>query len=1037
MRLRDLLNAPSTAADAAAAPMKAALAPLADRLGSSRAERKAALADKVRRSGLFDPAWYSARYPDVVAEGIDPALHYALHGGGEGRWPHPLFHGDFYLAEHRAQCGPGLNALIHFLDQGAAAGLSPNPLFDPAWYAERYLGGAEARGQALAHFLAHDDTDPSSRFDTAWYRSRYSEVAREGGNALAHYYASGRSKGYLRSPADLAGLSRQVALIRDSGLFDPDFYARQCPEVATSELDPLQHYVSGGYRLHNPHPLFDRDWYGAQAPVIHTEGLNPVVHYLEHGAEKGFDPGPWFETRWYRRTYLRTLPDANPLAHFLADGGRRTSPSPRFDAPGYLSRYPEIAAFRLNPLVHYVTTGIGEGRRGRPVTGESVPAATQAALVCLKRTPRRQARTALFVSHSPNGRIKGHVEPYLRAFAANGADVVFVVASEQRKTAVPQTILDLCASVYVRENAGFDFAAWAHVLLEDDDLLDSPILYLANDSLIGPLDEADFEVLLARIDACAENVVGLADNFYYSDHLQSFFLALKKRCLSSYAFHHFLQSIVSWPEKNAVITEYELTFASRMRIAGLGTRSLFSSRNRHTTLVNDPRNNRTIFDWDNLLAQGFPFVKASLIGAHAALGGEAVREALAERGFDMARLDPTYVYEGDAVRADLTRVPVQERAPRVAFIGPTNYANGLGVAARSYARALYRTPWQVNLHPLERPFHVHARVAPDWQARSFSGRPDVALVHLNGESWRALMSERQRAIVAEARLKVGLFVWETSYVPADWLATIDGLDAIWAPTEFCAEIFRGVSDVPVDVVPYVVENEAGEPASAAAKAELRRTFALDPKRKLILYAFDGSSYLARKNPHALIRAFRAARLAESGWQLVLKTKHVFDIPGEGRRLLDLVGRTRDVVVIDRPLLQNELAGLFELCDVYASSHSSEGFGLTIAEAMEMGKVVVATDYGGSRDFLDATCGFPVAAEIVTLEQSYGPYLRGAHWGEVDEDDLARALTAAARAVAGGEGARIGAAAHRRIRERLSIAAVAAAMEASLGRLLRA
>ncbi|MCX4198024.1 hypothetical protein OMR07_22950, partial [Methylobacterium organophilum] len=83
----------------------------------------------------------------------------------------------------------------------------------------------------------------------------------------------------------------------------------------------------------------------------------------------------------------------------------------------------------------------------------------------------------------------------------------------------------------------------AHVLLEDTDLLDSETLYLANDSLVAPLDRDDFAGLLAKIDAFPEAVIGLADNFYYSHHLQSFFLALKRRCLSSYAFSHFLLSV--------------------------------------------------------------------------------------------------------------------------------------------------------------------------------------------------------------------------------------------------------------------------------------------------------------------------------------------------------------------------------------------------------------------------------------------------------------------------------------------------------------
>jgi hypothetical protein len=39
------------------------------------------------RAGLFDPAWYLEKYPDVKKAGIDPAEHYVRHGAGEGRLP--------------------------------------------------------------------------------------------------------------------------------------------------------------------------------------------------------------------------------------------------------------------------------------------------------------------------------------------------------------------------------------------------------------------------------------------------------------------------------------------------------------------------------------------------------------------------------------------------------------------------------------------------------------------------------------------------------------------------------------------------------------------------------------------------------------------------------------------------------------------------------------------------------------------------------------------------------------------------------------
>jgi glycosyltransferase involved in cell wall biosynthesis len=125
-----------------------------------------------------------------------------------------------------------------------------------------------------------------------------------------------------------------------------------------------------------------------------------------------------------------------------------------------------------------------------------------------------------------------------------------------------------------------------------------------------------------------------------------------------------------------------------------------------------------------------------------------------------------------------------------------------------------------------------------------------------------------------------------------------------------------------------------------------------------------------------------------------------------------------------------MAALFAAADVYASPHRSEGFGLTIAEAMALGKPVVASDFGGSRDFLDEACGFPVPARAVTLEKSHGHYLAGGVWGEVDEAALAEALRAAANAdPAVGERARA------RVAERLSPEAVARTMAAAMDSLI--
>ncbi len=47
-------------------------------------------ARRLRASAAFDASWYCAAYPDVVAAGVDPALHYLRRGAAEGRAPLPV-----------------------------------------------------------------------------------------------------------------------------------------------------------------------------------------------------------------------------------------------------------------------------------------------------------------------------------------------------------------------------------------------------------------------------------------------------------------------------------------------------------------------------------------------------------------------------------------------------------------------------------------------------------------------------------------------------------------------------------------------------------------------------------------------------------------------------------------------------------------------------------------------------------------------------------------------------------------------------------
>jgi glycosyltransferase involved in cell wall biosynthesis len=501
--------------------------------------------------------------------------------------------------------------------------------------------------------------------------------------------------------------------------------------------------------------------------------------------------------------------------------------------------------------------------------------------------------------------------------------------------------------------------------------------------------------------------------------------------------HKFVNGIVSLADKDRVIKEYELRFAPSLKAGGLNCVPIFPST--------PGLDNRTIYDWNALLKSGFPFIKVMTIrDRFPRVDVSNWREMIAEHGYDVSIAERTLA-EADVRRpesptAGSIRPPsasvsfaVAPGPVKVAFIGPWNYNNGLGIASRGYVSALRRTEFQVNFYPIRRPFHIHRQIAPAVDICDFSGDADIAVVHLNPDAWPGLLTEAQKEIVSRAKRRVGLWVWEMADIPENWRPVFDEVDAIWAPSHYCAEVFAAKSRVPVEVIPHVVRVDRSIPDAARAAA-MREELALSQRDRVILYAFDGSSYLVRKNPFALVNAFARSGLAKRGWKLVLKTKHADDSPEAGKRLEQLVGSSAGVLLIDRIVSKGTMDELMRAADIYASPHCAEGFGLTIAEAMAMGKIVVATDYSGSRDFLDADCGFPVGYRLQSLDDDHGHYRRGGVWAQVDESRLADALVKAADQVMAGD-KHIGEAARARIEDRLSLETVGAKMRQGVLRLL--
>ena len=107
--------------------------------------------------------------------------------------------------------------------------------------------------------------------------------------------------------------------------------------------------------------------------------------------------------------------------------------------------------------------------------------------------------------------------------------------------------------------------------------------------------------------------------------------------------------------------------------------------------------------------------------------------------------------------------------------------------------------------------------------------------------------------------------------------------------------------------------------------------------------------------------------------LVVKTMNAFADPSGAARLRTAVAKRPDTVLLDASLTDDRQIALTALSDCYVSLHRAEGFGLGLAEAMALGRPVIATGYSGNLDFMTDENGYLVPYGLVPIDAGVGPY----------------------------------------------------------------
>jgi glycosyltransferase involved in cell wall biosynthesis len=312
--------------------------------------------------------------------------------------------------------------------------------------------------------------------------------------------------------------------------------------------------------------------------------------------------------------------------------------------------------------------------------------------------------------------------------------------------------------------------------------------------------------------------------------------------------------------------------------------------------------------------------------------------------------------------------------PAVRVVGLLRHQLGIGEVARGILDAARFGGLTAYAVPLS------ASAVPSAVGYAFDDYPRPAPVgnHLNIICVNPPELAAMRSAVGRRLLRsysVGYWWWETENTPPSWEGEMAWFDEIWAGSEFVASALleparkHGIS---VRIVPPALRLGVPEPPRVRAPTSASPfTF---------LFAFDFLSAFERKNPIAVVEAFKLAFPTEDDVALVIKTSNEFTDPVSGQRLRSVCDDPRITLVSDY-LSDDDRLTLFRSCDAYVSLHRSEGLGLTLLEASMLGKPVICSDYGGSKDFATESTAFLVPCGSRPIGAGNSPYAPDSNWAD--------------------------------------------------------
>lgn len=235
----------------------------------------------------------------------------------------------------------------------------------------------------------------------------------------------------------------------------------------------------------------------------------------------------------------------------------------------------------------------------------------------------RPSRLVILAQYDDTGGLPPHVRIHLERLQPIAGRLVLV--SNSPLSAEARSLAEsLCDRVVVRENTGWDFAAWRDALAEEDATMWNWTI-LTNSSVVGPL--FPLAPIVTQMENRGVDFWGMVHSRHIQPHLQSYFLGFSRSVTSSDAWRRFWAQVENIESKTEVIRRYEVRLTGILQDAGFSFESFVENPKFPESIkiihinrlkgIRLPMNvnyvNKTVALHYDMILNGMPYLKASLL----------------------------------------------------------------------------------------------------------------------------------------------------------------------------------------------------------------------------------------------------------------------------------------------------------------------------------------------------------------------------------------------------------------------------------------